>query len=324
MSAHPKGVAFVFPGQGSQSLGMLSELAKTYPLVTALFDDVSNTLGYDLWRLTQEGPLAQLNETEFTQVALLVADVCVFRVLQQRGLNPAVLAGHSLGEYAALVCADAIHLNDAAQLVRARGQLMQSTVPLGLGAMAAVVGLTDSQVNALCLEVSTATEKVTPANYNAVGQVVVAGDTKAVERLIVAAEQNDARLAKIIPVSVPCHCDLLRPAAKTFEKILQTVSFEQPRWPVISNVTVAPYASVESIRTLLAEQLYSPVRWVDTIQLMKVQGVSLIIECGPGKVLSGLIKRIDKSLQTMSVNDPLSVDDALHVLSPVLKEESYE
>ena len=314
-------VAFVFPGQGSQSLGMLASLAKDYPLVTALFNDVSDELGYDVWRLTQEGPLAQLNETEYTQVALLVADVAVFRVLQQQGLNPAVLAGHSLGEYAALVCADALHLRDAARLVQTRGRLMQQTVPLGRGAMAAIVGLTDDDVIKLCDEASTKDEIVSPANYNALGQVVVAGDTKAVERVIIAAEIAQARLAKIIPVSVPCHCDLLKPAAQAFEKAIQSVALELPRWPVLSNVNVQPYDTIESIRTLLPLQLYSPVRWVETIQAIKNLGVSLVIECGPGKVLSGLIKRIDKSIQTLSVNDPASVGEALLALHPALKEE---
>ncbi len=318
------GVAFVFPGQGSQSLGMLASLAEKYALVKTLFDEVSAVLGYDLWALTQEGPLAQLNETEFTQVALLTADVAVFRVLQQQGLTPMALAGHSLGEYAALVCADALSLTDAAKLVQTRGRLMQQTVPLGQGAMAAVVGLTDEAVADLCLSASTSNEVVSPANYNAIGQVVVAGDLHAVERLIIAAEQAEARLAKIIPVSVPCHCALLKPAADLFETALQAVTFKMPRWPVLSNVNAAPYESVESIRALLARQLYSPVRWVETTLAIKNTGVSLIIESGPGKVLAGLTKRIDKSFRTISVNDPLSVNEALEALYPELNEKAYD
>lgn len=317
-------LAFVFPGQGSQCLGMLALLAEKYPLVTALFEEVSAVLGYDVWALTQEGPLSQLNETEFTQVALLTADVAVFRVLQQKGLNPLVLAGHSLGEYAALVCAEALSLTDAAKLVQTRGRLMQQTVPMGRGAMAAIVGLTDEAVLSLCISASLHNEMVTPANYNAVGQVVVAGDLHAVERLIIAAEQEGARLAKIIPVSVPCHCELLKPAAELFKQALEETPFKLPRWPVLSNVTVASYVSIDSIRTLLAEQLYSPVRWVETIQAIKQTGASLIIESGPGKVLSGLIKRIDSSIKTLSVNDPLSVSEALHVLHPELKENAYD
>lgn len=314
-------IAFMFPGQGSQSMGMLSELAGTYPLVKALFQDVSDELGYDVWQLTQQGPIEKLNETEYTQVALLTADVAVFRVLQQKGLDPVVLAGHSLGEYAALVCADALHLRDAARLVQARGRLMQVTVPLGEGAMAAIVGLSDEKVEQLCHDVSTLTERVSPANYNAIGQVVVAGHAAAVERMITAAEEAEARLAKIIPVSVPCHCDLLKPAAVQFEKILRTVAFELPRWPVLSNVNVKPYASVESIRTLLAEQLYSPVRWVETIQTMLQQGVNLMVECGPGKVLAGLVKRIDKTIETLSVNDSVTLEKALSLIHPILSEE---
>ena len=317
-------VAFVFPGQGSQCLGMLALLAEKYPLVNALFEEVSAVLGYDVWALTQEGPISQLNETEFTQVALLTADVAVFRVLQQKGLNPLVLAGHSLGEYAALVCAEALSLTDAAKLVQTRGRLMQQTVPMGRGAMAAIVGLTDEDVLSLCKSASLHDEMVTPANYNAVGQVVVAGDVHAVERLIIAAEQEGARLAKIIPVSVPCHCELLKPAAELFKQALEETPFTLPRWPVLSNVTVAPYVSIDSIRTLLAEQLYSPVRWVETIQAIKKTGASLIIESGPGKVLSGLTKRIDNSLKTLSVNDPLSVSEALNVLHPELKENAYD
>jgi [acyl-carrier-protein] S-malonyltransferase len=304
--------AFVFPGQGSQSLGMLAELAMAYPLVKTLFEEVSDHLGYDVWRLTQEGPLDVLNQTAHTQVAMLTADVAVFRVLEQRMAlsKTAVLAGHSLGEYAALVCAGALSLADAARLVQRRGQLMQETVPLGVGAMAAIVGLTDDQVLEICQAVSTELSFVSPANYNAVGQVVIAGHTAAVHDAIQQAEQKDARMAVLIPVSVPCHCLLLKPAADEFTQTLQSTAFQTPHRVVMSTVNLMPYDAPASMRSVLAEQLYRPVQWVLTIQAMKKQGTALVIECGPGKVLAGLIKRIDKSIAAFSVNDSQSLERA--------------
>jgi [acyl-carrier-protein] S-malonyltransferase len=304
--------AFVFPGQGSQSVGMLSELGASYPIVTELFGNVSEQIGYDLWTLVQQGPEATLNQTEHTQVAMLTADVAVFRLLQQQGMEtPAIMAGHSLGEYAALVCSEAISLEDAALLVAKRGQFMQSTVPLGEGAMAAIVGLTDEEVRVLCKEASTTTHQVTPANYNAIGQVVIAGHTVAVEKAIKLADESGARMARNIPVSVPCHCPLLMKAAEKFSESLKQAALKVPTLPVISNVDLSVYQSVEQIRSLLTEQLYSPVRWVETIQIMKNKGVERIVECGPGKVLSGLIKRIDKSITAMSVNDDASLNAVL-------------
>ena len=304
--------AFVFPGQGSQSIGMLSELAGHYPLVKALFLSVSDRLGYSLWDLVEQGPEALLNQTEHTQVAMLVSDVAVYRVLQQQRTVPAaVMAGHSLGEYAALVCADAIDLADAAVLVSTRGRLMQETVPLGQGAMAAIVGLTDQDVDLLCKQASTLHQQVTPANYNAIGQVVIAGHTPAVEKAISLANDMGARLSIMIPVSVPCHCSLLTEAAELYVDSLAQADFKVPTCPVISNVDLSIYQSVEQIRTLLKEQLYRPVRWVETIQSMKNKGIGLIVECGPGKILSGLTKRIDRSLVSISVNDSSSLDLAL-------------
>ena len=301
--------AFVFPGQGSQFIGMLADLAEKHPLVQETFAAVSDRVGYDVWGLIQHGPEVTLNQTEHTQVAMLVADVVVFQVLRQAGVpQPAMMAGHSLGEYAALVCAGAINLLDAAVLVGTRGRLMQETVPFGVGAMAAIVGLTDEQVQDLCLQVSTATEQVTPANYNAIGQVVIAGHASAVEKAIQQADQMGARMARLIPVSVPCHCPLLTQAADQFAKSLEQTEFKIPTLPVISNVDLSIYKSAEQIRALLTKQLYSPVRWVETIQTMKGQGIETVIECGPGKVLSGLIKRIDKSLHAMSTNDASGVD----------------
>ena len=276
---------------------------------------VSDRLGYDVWRLVQEGPEAELNQTAQTQVAMLTADVAVYRLLMQQGIQkPHVMAGHSLGEYAALVCADALSLTDAAALVRVRGQWMQETVPFGIGAMAAIVGLSDEAVALVCEQASTESLQVTPANYNAMGQVVIAGHREAVEKAMALATEMQARLAVIIPVSVPCHCPLLKPAADLFYEALLATTFNSPTVPVISNVDLSVYDSVDSMRVRLKEQLYSPVRWVETIQTMKTMGVERIIECGPGKVLGGLVKRIDKTLQVMSVNDCSSLDAACALL----------
>ncbi len=304
--------AFVFPGQGSQFVGMLSELAASYPLINELFTQVSLRLGYDVWQLTQEGPESILNQTEHTQVAMLTADVAVFRVLEKlAGKQPSIMAGHSLGEYAALVCANAISLPDAAELVAKRGQLMQETVPLGQGAMAAIIGLTNEQVAIICDRVSNSAWQVTPANYNAIGQVVIAGHNEAVEQAVKLADEIGARMAKIIPVSVPCHCSLLANAAAAFEDHLAKANFKAPEVAVISNVDLSVYTAANQIRSLLKDQLCQPVRWVETIQMMKAQGVQTIIECGPGKVLSGLVKRIDKTLTTFSVNDNDSLKSVL-------------
>lgn len=304
--------AYVFPGQGSQTVGMLHELATHYPLITELFASVSERVGYDVWQLVQHGPEARLNQTEHTQVAMLTADVAIYQLLKQQGAPRAtMMAGHSLGEYAALVCAEAIGLPEAAELVGLRGKLMQEHVPLGQGAMAAIVGLTDEQVCELCLKSSTAMHQVTPANYNAPGQVVIAGHTPAVEKALILANEMGARMAVNIPVSVPCHCPLLTQAADVFSNALQSAAFKLPTLPVISNVDLSIYQSVDQIRRLLTEQLYQPVRWVETIQMMKSRGIELQIECGPGKVLGGLTKRIDKSLHAISVNDQTSLSLAL-------------
>lgn len=304
--------AFVFPGQGSQSIGMLSDFLPQYPIVTDIFSEASDALGYDLWHLIQNGPEARLNQTEYTQVAMLTADVAVYRLLMKEGVpQPQLMAGHSLGEYAALVCADAVSLSDAVRLVAQRGQVMQNAIPLGVGAMAAVVGLEDQQVNDICVKASQPHEQVTPANYNAIGQVVIAGHTPAVQRAIVLAEEAGARLAKIIPVSVPCHCPLLTEAAELFAESLALVPFKSPAIDVISNVDLSIYYSAEHIRERLKEQLYSPVRWVETIQFFKNREITQIIECGPGKVLSGLTKRIERSLNAMCIYDTISLDQLM-------------
>jgi [acyl-carrier-protein] S-malonyltransferase len=305
-------IACIFPGQGSQFIGLLSSLAQQYPLVREVFDEVSAAVHYDVWQLSQTGPIEQLNQTAHTQVVMLAADVAVFRVLaQQKPDLSCYFAGHSLGEYAALVCAGALSLSHAAPLVQARGQCMQDTVPLGVGAMAAIVGLTDQQVEQLCQAVSTPQALVSPANYNAIGQVVIAGHTAAVNAAIQEAELLNARLAKIIPVSVPCHCALLTQAAENFSGILAQTVFTPPAHTVISSVDLNEYHDVEQMRRVLAAQLYMPVRWVETVQSLQQRGVELMFECGPGKVLSGLIKRIDKTIDVISIQDPESLAQAL-------------
>lgn len=307
--------AFVFPGQGSQSVGMLADFELQYPIVTDTFAEASEAAGYDLWQLVQQGPVERLNQTEYTQVAMLTGDVAVYRLLEQQGIpKPEFMAGHSLGEYAALVCAGALSLPEATHLVTHRGQVMQNAVPLGAGAMAAIIGLTDEQVNLLCQKASQPNDVVTPANYNAIGQVVVAGHTAAVNRVLALAEEAGSRMAVVIPVSVPCHCPLLAEAADVFADYLATVDFKKPIIDVISNVDLSVYHSAEHIRKQLKEQLYSPVRWVETIQHFKNNDVALILECGPGKVLGGLTKRIDRSLKAISIYDTISLDQVVEQL----------
>jgi (acyl-carrier-protein) S-malonyltransferase len=240
---------------------------------------------------------------------MLTSDVAVYRVLAAKNLSQATyMAGHSLGEYAALVCAQAVDFPEAVKLVQTRGRLMQQYVPLGRGSMAAIVGLSDEQVDALCKEVSQEGDVVSPANYNAIGQVVVAGHQAAVARLIRAAEQSEARLAVEIPVSVPCHCDLLREMSTEFSTVLDTITFRLPSIPVVRNVDATPYTAASDIAPYLAKQLFSPVQWVKSIQYMQQHGVTRLIECGPGQVLAGLIKRIDRSLAVISVNDGAGIE----------------
>ncbi len=308
-------LAFIFPGQGSQSQGMLSELSVLHPSIIDSFSEVSDTLAFDVWKLAQEGSELELNQTTNTQVLMLTADIAIFRLLQKLQISKGQwMAGHSLGEYAALVAANAISLSDAAILVQKRAQLMQETVPLGKGGMAAIVGMTDDEVTAICAEASTLTEQVTPANFNAIGQVVIAGHMPALLHAIELAEIKGARLAKIIPVSVPCHCPLLSDAASAFEEYLAIAPFKTPEVSVISNVDLSVYGAPSHIRTLLKEQLVKPVRWVETIQMMKSKGVTTLFESGPGKVLCGLVRRIDKSLVVMSAQDRASLEQSLKEL----------
>lgn len=286
-------LAFVFPGQGSQSLGMLSGLGKSHPIVRQTFEEASTVLGMDLWALIQEGPEESLNSTVNTQPAMLVAGVALWRVwCGSTEIRPLWMAGHSLGEYTALVCADALTFADAVNLVRSRGEVMQSAVPSGVGAMAAIIGLDDEQVRDACLAAESPSEKVAPANYNAPGQVVIAGHAEAVLRAMNEAKGLGAKRAIQLPVSVPSHCVLMKPAAERFADILGNIQVQTPRFTVLHNVDATARDSAEDIRSALVEQLYCPVRWVDTVNQLSALGVDRIVECGPGKVLAGLNKRI--------------------------------
>lgn len=294
--------ALLFPGQGSQSVGMLSDLPEKFPRVKNIFENASDILRYDLWDLVQNGPAEKLDQTEFTQPALLAADVAVFEYWKSTSeKNPAFLAGHSLGEYAALVCADAIQFEDAIALVAARGKFMQEAVPAGVGAMAAIVGLEDADVIAICNSASS-TGIVSPANFNSIGQIVIAGENTAVEKAITLAQEKGAKIAKKIPVSVPSHCALMQSAADKMAEKLKSVEIQKPKIPVIQNADVMSYDVPEKIRDALIRQLISPVRWVETIQFMINHNVKTFYECGPGKVLCGLNKRISKEINSVSVS----------------------
>ena len=304
-------IACVFPGQGSQSMGMLAELAVAYPEVRETFDDASRALDYDLWQLTQQGPESELNRTDKTQPAMLAAGVAVWRVWRKRGgAQPAFLAGHSLGEYTALVCADALELPVAARLVAERGRYMQEAVPAGLGAMAAILGLADEQVAAACDQAAQG-EVVSAVNFNSPGQVVIAGHSNAVARAAEAAKQMGAKRAVLLPVSVPSHCSLMAPAAERLAAYLQDVEIKRPVISVFNNVDAVIGGEPQAIRDALVRQLVSPVRWVEIIQNMASKGVDSVVECGPGKVLAGLNKRIVRDMTALPVQDPASLEAAL-------------
>lgn len=306
-----KKIAFVFPGQGSQTIGMLQELATAFPIVTQTFATASQALGYDLWQLVQTGPVETLNQTVYTQPALLTASVAIWRVWQeQKGTQPILLAGHSLGEYSALVCAGALEFSQAVKLVAERGRLMQEAVPEGQGAMAAVVGLDDKKIQEIC-ELAAQGNVLAPANYNAIGQVVLAGEAEAINRAIELADKAGAKLIKKLPMSVPSHCSLLKPAAEKLATYLQQVTCQRPQIPVINNVEVYCEQEPAAIKEALVRQLYNPVRWVETVQYIAKQGIELIVECGPGKVLAGLTKRIEASLPAVSVSDPIGLQQSL-------------
>ena len=307
-------LAVVFPGQGSQSIGMLSELAAAWPQVQETFDEASSALGYDLWQLCQEGPEARLNATEQTQPAMLAAGVAAWRVWSAAGgAMPAVAAGHSLGEYAALVAAGSLDFAAAAGLVRARGRFMQEAVPQGEGAIAAVLGIDDETVTGICAQISAArdAELVAAVNYNAPGQVVIAGHAGAVEAALAALREAGARRAVPLPMSVPVHCELMRPAAERLLAELAGVPVGPPSFPVIHNADLRAHDQGPDIVAALAAQLYTPVRWTGTVQALAGAGATLLIECGPGKVLAGLARRIDRELRCLAVHDPESLETAL-------------
>ena len=306
-----KTIAITFPGQGSQSVGMLAELATVHPIVRETFEEGSEAIGLDLWTLSQQGPKEKLNETENTQPALLCAGVAVKRALdQQMSLSVSMMAGHSLGEYSALVAAGAIDLADATRLVAMRGRFMQAAVPAGTGAMAAIIGLEDDKVRAVCAEGAQG-EVAEAVNFNSPGQVVVAGNVEAVKRVATLAKEAGAKRALMLDVSVPSHCALMKPAAERLADAMRNMTFNSPAVPVLHNVNVDTASEPDTIRQLLVEQLFRPVRWVETVQKIASQGTEIVIEAGPGKVLTGLIKRIDKSLNALPVFDPASLDTAL-------------
>ena len=310
-------LAFVFPGQGSQSVGMLAELAGAFSQVNETFAQASVVLGYDLWALVQSGPEAELNQTHKTQPAMLVAGVAVWRVWQaQGGTMPMIMAGHSLGEYTALVCAGALDFDDAVRLVAERGRYMQEAVPADQGAMAAILGLEDATVIQICGQVSgdaVCGEVVSAANFNSPGQVVVAGAATAVARAVDLAKQAGAKRAVLLPVSVPSHCALMKPAAKRLAALLQTIVIKSPAVPVLHNVDVQAYNDASKIRDALVRQLHSPVRWTETVHAMTNAKVKTLIECGPGKVLAGLNKRIDRDMAVLPVYNSGTLAAALAI-----------
>lgn len=306
-----KGLAFVFPGQGSQKVGMLADIAAVEPVVGQSFEEASDALGYDMWDLVQNGSQESLNLTENTQPLLLTASVAMWRVWQARGgAKPSFMAGHSLGEFSALVCADSLSFSDAVKLVRARGQFMQTAVPVGEGAMAAVLGLDDSAIIDIC-KASSGAGVVEAVNFNAPGQVVIAGHVAAVDQAIAALKEAGAKRAMPLPVSAPFHTSLMQPAAEKLSDAINAIEWRAPSVPVVHNVHGQTESDPAAIRELLVRQLYSPVKWVDCVNAMVKQGVTTTLECGPGKVLSGLSKRIDKSLNCLNIEDPASLDAAL-------------
>jgi [acyl-carrier-protein] S-malonyltransferase len=303
-------VAFVFPGQGSQSVGMLSELAGSYPEVRQTFDEASVALGYDLWAIVVDGPQDRLDMTEVTQPAMLCAGVAVWRAWQAGGgLAAAAMAGHSLGEYTALVCAGALDFGDAMPLVADRARFMQEAVPAGQGSIAAVLGLTDDQIQQVCADAAQG-EVVEPVNFNSPAQVAIAGHATAVARAIQKAKAVGAKRAVPLPLSVPAHSSLMGPAAKRLARRLTDVPLRMPQVPVVHNATADVSGTVDQIREALARQIAAPVRWVETIQKMAADGAEAFVECGPGKVLTGLNKRIVAGRDCLAINDSRSLNEA--------------
>ncbi|NIB41226.1 ACP S-malonyltransferase [Pseudomaricurvus alkylphenolicus] len=304
-------LAFVFPGQGSQKVGMLAELAADYPVIQETFAEASTVLGYDLWALIQEGPQEELNLTERTQPMLLTASVALWKVWQQKGgAQPSLMAGHSLGEWSALVCSGVVAFADAVKLVQLRGKYMQQAVPAGVGAMAAIIGLDDDAINAAC-EAAAGDEVVSAVNFNSPGQVVIAGHAGAVERAIAACKEAGAKRAMPLPVSAPFHTSLMQPAADNLAEQIRATEFSTPNVPVVHNVNAKTETDPARIQELMIEQIYTPVLWVDCTRALVDVGVTQVVECGPGKVLSGLCRRIQKSLSAFATETPADLDKAL-------------
>jgi [acyl-carrier-protein] S-malonyltransferase len=313
--ANPQ-LAFVFPGQGSQKVGMLATIAADYPVLQDTFAEASDALGYDMWALIQQGPQEALNLTEKTQPILLAASVALWRVWQQRGgAQPALLAGHSLGEFSALVCAGALAFADAVRLVRARGQFMQTAVPVGEGAMAAVLGLADDRIVGICREASAAGGVVEAVNFNSPGQVVIAGTAAAVAEAIALCKSAGSKRAMPLPVSAPFHTSLMKPAGDQLREALAALALAAPAIPVVHNVNAQTETDPQRIKALLVEQIYNPVRWVGCVEYMVGRGITSAVECGPGKVLGGLIKRIDKTVNCFSIEDTDGLEQTLAALA---------
>lgn len=304
-------LAMVFPGQGSQSPGMQKDLAEQFEVVRDTWAEANDTLGFDIWALASNGPTEELGKTTNTQPAMLTAGVAAWRAWQEAGGGAAAqMAGHSLGEYTALVCAESVDFADALKVVKRRSELMQEAVPVGIGAMAAVLGLEDEAIISLCDEASTI-GIAEPVNFNSPGQVVIAGHARAVSQAVEFAKEHGARRAIVLPVSVPSHSSLMRQAGESLTESLAAAAFETPKVTVLNAATGEPYADADDIRTRLSMQVYSPVLWVRTVEALIKAGAGSIVECGPGKVLAGLVRRIDKTINVGTISDSASLDKAL-------------
>ena len=308
-------IAFVFPGQGSQHVGMLADIAADSSVVQQCFSEASDVLGYDLWDLCQNDPDSSLAKTEITQPALLAASVSLWRLWQDRSdIKPAMMAGHSLGEYSAMVCSGALGFSDAVKLVQSRGQYMQAAVPQGVGAMAVIIGLEDDAVVAVCDEAAQG-QIVAAVNYNSPGQIAIAGNAEAIERAMVIAKDKGAKRAMPLAVSVPSHCALMEPAAKQLAIDLESIQINAPGITVVQNVSAEPCGDPDQIRANLVAQLYSPVRWSESVQLMATKGINTLVEAGPGKVLCGLAKRIDRSITAFPIAESAGFTTALEAVA---------
>jgi len=307
-------LAFVFPGQGSQKIGMLAELAEQNPIIEKTFSEASEVLGYDMWDLIQQGAQEDINLTQRTQPILLTCSVAIWRLWNEKlGATPSQMAGHSLGEWSALVCANVIDFADGLRIVEARGKYMQQAVPVGQGAMAAIIGLDDQAILDACAEAGDL-GVVDAVNFNAPGQVVIAGSNDAVERAMDICKAAGAKRALPLPVSAPFHTSLMKPAADNLAEMVNAVSFRAPEVPIMHNVHARNEQDPEAIKALMLEQIYSPVKWVDCVKQLKEGGVSTLVECGPGKVLSGLVKRIDRDLISVATETVADFDAALTII----------